>query len=65
VRAGKQEVIQEITAAGFRLIDDKPLLRTNYYLVFSKMDKDALWPMGRSISHLHALDHVQAEAAHL
>lgn len=38
VRAGKDIVIDEITKAGFRLIDDKPLLRTNYYLVFSKLD---------------------------
>ena len=36
VRAGRQTVIDEITRAGFRLIDDKPLLRTNYYLVFEK-----------------------------
>jgi len=40
VRAGKQQVIKEIAAAGFYLIDDKPLLRTNYYLVFSKSDKE-------------------------
>ena len=38
VRAGKDVVIDEITKAGFRLIDDKALLRTNYYLVFSKID---------------------------
>lgn len=38
VRAGKQRVIEEVTAAGFGLIDDKPLLRTNYYLVFMKLD---------------------------
>ncbi len=38
VRAGKETVIDEITRAGFRLLDDKPLLRTNYYLVFSKLD---------------------------
>jgi len=38
VRAGKSVVIDEITKAGFRLIDDKALLRTNYYLVFSKID---------------------------
>ena len=36
VRAGRDTVIDEITRAGFRLIDDKPLLRTNYYLLFSK-----------------------------
>jgi predicted methyltransferase len=37
VRAGKEQVIDEVTAAGFRLIDDKLLLRTNYYLVFSRL----------------------------
>jgi ubiquinone/menaquinone biosynthesis C-methylase UbiE len=37
VRAGKALVIDEITRAGFRLIDDKPLLKTNYYLVFSRL----------------------------
>ena len=36
VRAGRKTVIEEITAAGFLLIDDKPMLRNNYYLVFSK-----------------------------
>ncbi len=36
VRAGRETVVDEITRAGFRLLDDKPLLRTNYYLVFSK-----------------------------
>ena len=30
VRAGRDTVVDEITRAGFRLIDDKPLLRTNY-----------------------------------
>ena len=38
VRAGKNVVIDEITRAGFRLIDDKPMLRSNYYLVFSRLD---------------------------
>jgi ubiquinone/menaquinone biosynthesis C-methylase UbiE len=38
VRAGRNAVIDEITRAGFRLIDDKALLRTNYYLVFSRLD---------------------------
>jgi len=36
VRAGRETVIDEVTRAGFQLVDDKPLLRTNYYLVFSK-----------------------------
>lgn len=38
VRAGKEQVIEEVTAAGFHFIDDKPLLRTNYYLVFRRPD---------------------------
>lgn len=38
VRAGKDTVIDEITGAGFGLVDDIPLLRTNYYLVFRKLD---------------------------
>ena len=38
VRAGRDTVIEEITRAGFRLIDDKPLLRTNYYLEFRRLD---------------------------
>jgi len=36
VRAHKQKVIDEITSAGFELIDDKPLLRVNYFLEFRK-----------------------------
>jgi len=38
VRAGRDTVVEEMNDAGFRLIDDKPLLRTNYYLVFRKLD---------------------------
>lgn len=38
VRSGKDAVIDEVTKAGFHLIDDKALLRTNYYLVFRKPD---------------------------
>ncbi len=38
VRAGKEAVIDEVTKTGFQLIDDKPLLRTNYYLEFRKRD---------------------------
>jgi len=36
VRGNKALVIQEVQAAGFRLVDDKPLLRTNYFLLFEK-----------------------------
>ena len=39
VRAGKTTVVEEITEAGFGLVDDIPLLRTNYYLVFSKIER--------------------------
>jgi ubiquinone/menaquinone biosynthesis C-methylase UbiE len=34
VRGNKAQVIGEIEAAGFRLVDDKPLMRTNYFLEF-------------------------------
>ncbi|MGD2137454.1 MAG: methyltransferase domain-containing protein [Gammaproteobacteria bacterium] len=36
VRAAKDTVIREIRAAGFRLLEDKPVLRSNYFLVFAK-----------------------------
>ena len=38
VRADKNKVIDEITSAGFLLIDDKPLLRSNYFLEFRKVE---------------------------
>ena len=34
VRAGRPEVIREIEAAGFRLVEDSDLLRVNYFLRF-------------------------------
>lgn len=37
VRADKNKVIDEITSAGFALVDDKPLLRSNYFLEFRKV----------------------------
>ena len=36
VRGDKALVIEEVQAAGFRLVDDKPLLQTNYFLLFEK-----------------------------
>lgn len=36
VRAGRDEVIEEMRAAGFELVEDLPLLRTNYFLRFKK-----------------------------
>ena len=39
VRAHKEKVIDEITSAGFELVDDKPLLRVNYFLEFRKVMK--------------------------
>jgi len=36
VRAGRDTVIREVQAAGFRLVQEKPVLRTNYFLVFEK-----------------------------
>ena len=36
VRASKDTVVREIQAAGFRLVEDKPVLRSNYFLMFKK-----------------------------
>ena len=36
VRAGKDTVIREINAAGFRLVADRKVLASNYFLVFGK-----------------------------
>lgn len=38
VRAGKATVIQEVEMAGFRLVDDLPLLTENYFLRFEKLE---------------------------
>ena len=40
VRGNKAQVIEEMQAAGFRLVDDKPLIRTNYFLEFVKSEKE-------------------------
>ena len=40
VRGNKAQVIQELHEAGFRLVDDKPLMRTNYLLEFVKAGKE-------------------------
>lgn len=40
VRGNREQVIQEVQAAGFRLLDDKPLMRTNYFLEFVKSAKE-------------------------
>jgi predicted methyltransferase len=40
VRGNKAQVVQEMQAAGFRLVDDKPLMRTNYFLEFVKSGKE-------------------------
>ncbi len=36
VRADRQTVINEVSAQGFRLLEEKPGLRDNYFLVFEK-----------------------------
>jgi predicted methyltransferase len=36
VRTNRETVIREIHAAGYRLLEDKPLLYSNYFLVFQK-----------------------------
>ena len=38
VRADKIKVVEEITSAGFVLIDDKPFLSANYFLEFRKVE---------------------------
>lgn len=38
VRAGKEAVIAEVEAAGFQLVEDRPLLKDNYFLRFTKKD---------------------------
>ncbi len=37
VRAGKEQVIREIEAAGFRLVADERLLKENFFLRFTKI----------------------------
>lgn len=38
VRAGKETVIAEVEAAGFRLVEDRPLLRDDYFLRFVRTE---------------------------
>ena len=38
VRAGREQVIAEIEEAGFRLVDEPVVLRSNYFLRFRKVD---------------------------
>jgi ubiquinone/menaquinone biosynthesis C-methylase UbiE len=40
VRGNKAQVTQELHAAGFRLVDDKPLMKTNYFLEFVMAGKE-------------------------
>ena len=40
VRGNQAQVIQELHEAGFRLVDDKPLMITNYFLEFIKTKKE-------------------------
>lgn len=39
VRTGKDTVIREIEAAGFRIAGEQPVLRSNYFLEFRKADR--------------------------
>jgi hypothetical protein len=36
VRVGKEQVIAEIEAAGFRLVSDSAILKENFYLRFKR-----------------------------
>jgi ubiquinone/menaquinone biosynthesis C-methylase UbiE len=40
VRGNKAQTTREMKAAGFRLVADKPLMRTNYFLEFVKAGKE-------------------------
>ena len=40
VRGNQAQVIQELHAAGFRLVEDKPMMKTNYFLEFIKPGKE-------------------------
>lgn len=40
VRAGRDTVIEEIQAAGFRFVADRPVLTSNYFLEFEKRDAE-------------------------
>jgi ubiquinone/menaquinone biosynthesis C-methylase UbiE len=42
VRGNQAQVIREVQAAGFRLVDDKPLMRTNYFLEFVKSSEEGV-----------------------
>ena len=39
VRGNKGQTIEEMQTAGFRLVDDKPMLRVNYFLEFAKQER--------------------------
>lgn len=38
VRAGREQIVAEIEAAGFRLVEQPPLLKENYFLRFRRLD---------------------------
>jgi predicted methyltransferase len=40
VRAGREQVIAEVEAAGFRLLEAPELLRLNYFLRFAKLERE-------------------------
>lgn len=40
VRAGREQVIAEVEAAGFRLLETPELLRLNYFLRFAKLEPE-------------------------
>lgn len=41
VRAGRETVIKEVESAGFRLLDDTPVLSGSFFLRFGRNDPDA------------------------
>jgi ubiquinone/menaquinone biosynthesis C-methylase UbiE len=40
VRGDQAQVIKEVQASGFRLVEDKPLMQTSYFLEFAKSGKE-------------------------
>jgi hypothetical protein len=41
VRAGRDQVVREVTTAGFRLVEQPEILRESYFLRFQRTDGPA------------------------
>ena len=49
VRAGRDTVIREVESAGFSFVEEKPLLKINYFLVFEKKRPAASEPVRKQV----------------